>query len=485
MFRQAQHETYLRKLSATGKRGYVPVEGFGSPPGLPSSLIRGSPPELPELTEMDVVRHYVSLSQMNYGIDSGFYPLGSCTMKYNPKICELLAMDYSSSPHHPLEPENMVRGNIEIIGRLSEKLCQLSGMDSLTLQPAAGAQSEFLGARIISMYHRDKGMKKDEMIIPDTAHGTNPASAAMAGYRVVEVPSDEYGQIDIGALEAATTDRTAGLMLTNPNTLGIFESKIEEMSTIVHNAGGLLYYDGANLNALLGKVRPGDMGFDIVHFNLHKTFSTPHGGGGPGAGAIGVKSFLEKYLPDPIVKRDGEDYVFSKGNGKIRAFHGNFSIMIRAYAYLASLGDDVREVSDISVLNSNYLMHRLKVHFDIPFIDRSPLRKHEFVISCESIRSDTGVSALDIGRRLLDYGHHAPTVHFPLIVKEALMIEPTETESRDVLDSYADSLIKVKQECYDDPEMVKGSPYRTSRKKLDVVRAARNPMLSWMMENGD
>ncbi|MBN1785926.1 MAG: aminomethyl-transferring glycine dehydrogenase subunit GcvPB [Candidatus Methanofastidiosa archaeon] len=486
MYRQASGEWDLRRYSSEGKRGYVPIDGFGHPPELPMALRRDAMPEIPELSEIDVVRHYISLSQMNFGVDNGFYPLGSCTMKYNPKICELLAMNYSASSHHPLDPQWSVKGNIEIMGRLSELLAVISGMDYVTLQPAAGAQGEFLGAKMISAYHKDRGEARDEMIVPDTAHGTNPASAAMAGYRIVEVPSGVDGQIDTEALEACISDRTAGLMLTNPNTLGIFEAKIGEISELVHGAGGLLYYDGANLNALLGRVRPGDMGFDIVHFNLHKTFSTPHGGGGPGAGAIGVKSYLKGYLPSPMVASEGESYVFrhdlSPKIQKIRAYHGNFAIILRAYAYLVSLGYGIRDVSELSVLNANYLLHRLKEHFDVPFLASTPLRKHEFVISCERIRKDTGVTALDFARRLLDFGHHAPTVYFPLIVKEALMIEPTETESRSTLDSFVDAMIKVKEECYRDPDLVKNAPYSTSRRKIDVVKAVREPKLSWMME---
>jgi len=453
-------------------------------------LQREEPPDLPELSEMDVVRHYITLSQMNYGVDNGFYPLGSCTMKYNPKVCERIADQYSLAPHHPLESEDCVKGNIEIMGRLGQRLLDLSGMDNITLQPVAGAQGELLGAKIIRKHHECSGAAgRDEMIVPDTAHGTNPASAAMAGYRIVEVPSGDDGQIDMDALRSAVSERTAGIMLTNPNTLGIFEGRIGEISDIVHGAGGLLYYDGANLNALLGLVRPGDMGFDIVHFNLHKTFSTPHGGGGPGAGAIAVKGFLKEYLPGPLVAKRGNEYSFERSGegsiGKISAYHGNFAILLRAYAYIVALGSDIVSVSEQSVINSNYLMHRLKDHFAIPFLERTTLRKHEFVISCEDIKRDTGVSALDIGRRLLDYGFHAPTVYFPLIVKEALMIEPTETEDKATLDAFAEALISVRKECYDDPELVKNAPYNTSRRKIDVVRAAREPTLSWKMEEGD
>ncbi|MHC1604407.1 MAG: aminomethyl-transferring glycine dehydrogenase subunit GcvPB [Candidatus Methanofastidiosia archaeon] len=486
MYRQAKYaQETVFEISKEGRKGYSITHAFGDILSLPKGIRRIAPPDLPELSEIDVVRHFIKLSQMNYGVDTGFYPLGSCTMKYNPKINEELASHEMVTEFHPLSPKKSVQGNLELMWRLSRMLCEISGTDEITLQPAAGAQAEFLGAKMISFYHKKNDEERDEMVVPDSAHGTNPASSAMAGFRVVEVPSGDDGEMDIGALEAAVSERTAGLMLTNPNTLGIFESKIGKISEIVHDAGGLLYYDGANLNALLGKARPGDMGFDIVHFNLHKTFSTPHGGGGPGAGAIGVKNFLRDFLPVPIVVKDKKgfklDYGLKHSIGKVRSFYGNFAVLVRAYAYLVSLGSEMSRVADFSVLNSNYLAALLKDHFEIPYYSVNPLRKHEFVVSCEKIKRETGVAAADIARRLLDFGVHAPTAYFPLIVKEALMIEPTETESREELENFANVLIAIKKECYENPEIVRSSPHNTSCKKLDIVKAAREPVLSWRM----
>jgi len=486
LYRQAENnEAMIFELSREGNRGYISDAPFGVLPDIPKSLLRDSPPILPELTELDVVRHFVKLSQENYGVDIGFYPLGSCTMKYNPKLHEEIAASIDVTSHHPLDPEAFIQGNLELLWRFSQILCDISGMHEVTLQPAAGAQAEFLGAMIISKYHENNGDYRDEMLVPDTAHGTNPASSSMAGFRVVEIPSDDYGHVDIDALAAAASKKVAGLMLTNPNTLGIFESKIGEISSIIHEAGGLLYLDGANLNAILGQARPGDMGFDIVHFNMHKTFSTPHGGGGPGAGAIGVKSFLRDFLPIPRIFKDGEHYTILHGApysiGKLQSYYGNFAVLIRAYIYLISLGTDISSVSEMAVLNANYLMNRLKKEFDIPYIDNTPLRKHEFVISCEKIHKDTGVTVMDIARRMLDYGVHPPTVYFPLVVREALMIEPTETETKEALDNFADILIKIKKECYEQPELVLGAPHNTTRRKLDMVKATRNPVLSWKM----
>jgi glycine dehydrogenase subunit 2 len=361
-------------------------------------------------------------------------------------------------------------------------LCELSGMDAVTLQPAAGAQAEYLGARIISAYHASNGEQRTEMLVPDTAHGTNPASSAMAGFHIVELPSGADGTIDMAALEAALSERTAGLMLTNPNTLGIFESSIDRIADSVHGAGGLLYYDGANLNGIMGHSRPGDMGFDLVHFNFHKTFSTPHGGGGPGAGALGVKRFLEPFLPVPRIVQEGDAFALSNDAplsvGKVRAYQGNFGIMVRAYAYLYSNWDVLPEIASKAVLNANYLMHLLKDSFEIPYLAQTPLRKHEFVISCESIKKETGCGAMDIAHRLLDYGFHAPTVQFPLIVREALMVEPTESESRETIEQFAQALIRVKQECYEKPEIVRTAPHQAARSTLDLLEAAKHPRLS-------
>ncbi|RZN49509.1 glycine dehydrogenase subunit 2 [archaeon] len=486
MFHQARHdERTVFELSSPGRRGLKVPAAWGKCPDVPENLRRDDPPELPEMSVREVVRHYVVLSQMNYGVDSGIYPLGSCTMKFNPKLGEAMAASDHVMSHHPHEAPTFVQGNLAIMHELAAMLACISGTDVVTLQPAAGAHAEFLGAKIIDAFHRGNGDERDEMLVPDTAHGTNPASSAMAGFKVVEIPSGPDGQVDIDALRAAVGSRTAGLMLTNPNTLGIYEERIGAIAGIVHDAGGLLYYDGANLNALIGQATPGDMGFDIVHFNLHKTFSTPHGGGGPGAGAIGVKSFLKEYLPAPLVVQSGDEYALSydipKSVGRVRQHHGNFAVMVRAYAYLLSLGSEIGDVSYRAVVNSNYLMTLLKDEFEVPFITKTPHRMHEFVVSCEKIRGDTGVTALDIARRLLDYGVHAPTVYFPQVVKEALMIEPTETEEPEMLEAFADILIRVKQECYDDPDMVKGAPYNTARRKLDLYKATKTPVISWMM----
>lgn len=487
MYRQAAYSTDLRDLDSKGARALTFPAAFGPDVELGPEMGRSRDPAFPEISELDVVRHHVGLSQMNYGVDIGIYPLGSCTMKYNPKVAKRAASDVRATSHHPSEPSRFVQGNLLLAWNLSNALCLIAGMDDITLQPAAGAQAEFVGARIIAEYHRSRGQKRDEMIVPDTAHGTNPASSAMAGFRIVEVPSSAEGTLDTDALKSAVSKRTAGIMLTNPNTLGIFESKISEIERIVHGAGGLLYYDGANLNALLGRARPGDMGFDIVHYNLHKTFATPHGGGGPGAGAIGVKQFLSTYLPYPTIEKGRSGFFLSdrpRSNsiGCIRPYLGNFSVLVMAYAYILSVGRGIRDVSKGAVLNSNYLMARLKGHFEVPYIDTTPLRKHEFVLSCEKIKKETGVSAQDIGRRLLDYGMHAPTVYFPLIVKEALMIEPTETETLHELDMFADALIEIKKECYTAPDTVMSSPHATSRRALDTLGAARHPVLSWRME---
>lgn len=484
MARQASYdEPDVFALSRDGAGSYVAPPIWGDDePVVPSCLARDAPPLLPSLDESDIMRHYVRLSQMTFGVDTGMYPLGSCTMKYNPKLGEVLAALSEVTDHHPLDPDHSVQGNLALMWDLSRMLCDVSGMDAITLQPAAGAQAEYLGARIIAAHHSVSGHARTEMLVPDTAHGTNPASSAMAGFHIVELPSGPDGKIDILALEAALSDSTAGLMLTNPNTLGIFESEIERISSLVHEAGGLLYYDGANLNGIMGHARPGDMGFDIVHFNFHKTFSTPHGGGGPGAGAIGVKAALEPYLPVPRIVETGGRFALScdalRSIGKVRAYHGNFAVMVRAYAYLLANEGLLADVSLKAVRNANYLMHLLRGAYDVPYLAQTPLRKHEFVISCESIKKETGCGALDIAHRLLDYGVHAPTVHFPLIVREALMIEPTETESRDTLEQFAQALIAIKRECYEQPDMVRGAPYNTARSALDLLKATKHPNLS-------
>ena len=437
---------------------------------------------LPEVSEIDIVRHFIKLSQKNYGVDSGFYPLGSCTMKYNPKINEEIGSWEKVTDIHPYQDESTVQGSLEIMYKLGKALCKIGGVDNITLQPAAGAHGEYTGIKIIKKYLKTEGFDKNEIIVPDSAHGTNPASSAMAGFRVVEIPSNEKGCVDLDALNEAVSEKTAGLMLTNPNTLGIFEENIKEISEIIHDAKGLLYYDGANLNALMGFVKPGNMGFDLVHFNLHKTFSTPHGGGGPGSGPVGVKEFLKEYLPHPIVEYDGKKYYLKhdlkNSIGKIKGFYGNFGVIVKAYAYVLTMGNSLKKVSEIAVLNANYIAQKLKDIYEFPY---SELRKHEIVLSCEKIKKDTGVTALDISKRILDYGMHAPTIYFPLIVKEALMIEPTETESKEELDKFIDIMRKIHRECYENPEIVKSAPHNTEIKRLNTVKATKEPVLSYKM----
>ncbi|BAB59443.1 glycine dehydrogenase [Thermoplasma volcanium GSS1] len=430
--------------------------------------------ELPEVSEYDVVRHYTRLSQMNYTVDVGIYPLGSCTMKYNPKFADRVSAIDGFRNIHPFQPENTVQGALHVMYDLQEYLKKISDMDAVSLQPMAGADGEFTGILIVKKYFEDKGEDRTEIIIPDSAHGTNPASATMGGFDVVEVPSDDKGMVDLEALRAAVSKKTAAFMITNPNTLGIFEQNIEEIAKIIHNAGALLYYDGANLNAIFGITSPGLMGFDIVHFNLHKSFATPHGGGGPGAGPVAVKSFLKDFLPVPIVDFDGNsyrlNYELKKTIGKVSSFYGSFSILLRAWSYIIRNGDDgLKNVSARAVLNSNYLKKKLEKYYDIPYY---PLKKHEFVLSTEN----TGKRALDIGKYILDNGIHSPTVYFPLIVKEAMMIEPTETVSKADLDNYADVLIEALK--LSDEEL-KSRPKNTAVRRIDEVKAARDLKLKW------
>ncbi len=487
MYRQAKwDEPLIFELSKPGRIGYTmpePIEDVEV--RIPEGLVRKEL-NLPELSEPEVVRHYTHLSEMNYGVDSGIYPLGSCTMKYNPKINEEIAGHPKVAFIHPYQDERTVQGALQIMWELEQWLKEITGMDRFTLQPAAGANGEFTGVMIIRAYHMDRGdTKRTEILVPDSAHGTNPASAAMAGFKVVEIPSNEQGMVDLDALESALSERTAGLMLTNPNTLGIFEEDILRIAEMVHEAGGLLYYDGANLNGILGRVRPGDMGFDIVHLNLHKTFSTPHGGGGPGSGPVGVKDFLKEYLPVPVVEFDGERYYLNydlpKSIGKVKEFYGNFSVMVRALVYLKIMGrEGLKEAGEIAVLNANYLTQKLKGTrgYGLP---HKELRKHEVVFSAEPMKKETGVSALDVAKRLLDHGLHAPTIYFPLIVHEALMIEPTESATKEELDYYVSVLKKISEEAYTEPEKVKGAPYNTAVKRVDDVLATKRPIITWRM----
>jgi len=458
---------------------------------IPENMQRATQPNLPELSEAEVTRHFIRLSEMNYGVDSGFYPLGSCTMKYNPKINEILASLPAISLIHPYQDESTVQGILEILYKLERWLAEITGTYEVCLQPAAGAHGEFLGTLLMRAYHKFKGEneKRTEVIVPDSAHGTNPASATMAGFNVVVVPSDDDGCVSLGALKAVVSERTAGLMLTNPNTLGIFEKNIDEIARIVHEAGGLLYYDGANLNPILCKTRPGDMGFDIVHINIHKTFSTPHGGGGPGAGPVGVSKELARFLPVPRIVFDGKHYHFDYDRpdsiGKIRSFYGNVAVLLRAYAYILSLGfEGLKEVAEISVLNANYLVKKLKEirGLTLPYNSEKP-RKHECVFSAKTLKNETGVSALNIAKRLLDHGIHAPTIYFPMIVDEALMIEPTETVEKEELDHFAEVMQKICEEAYTNPEIVLKAPHNTAVPRLDEVKAShpRTMTLSWRM----
>ncbi|MDI3299484.1 MAG: aminomethyl-transferring glycine dehydrogenase subunit GcvPB [Bacillota bacterium] len=461
----------------------------GELPGLPEGLLRKSPPLLPEVTEPEVVRHYTRLSEMNYAIDNGFYPLGSCTMKYNPKRNDAMAALPGFRDLHPLTPEAGAQGALELMARLEAALAEITGMARFSLQPVAGAQGEFTGLSIVRAYHESRGEERTRVIVPDSAHGTNPASAAMAGYQVVEVRSDARGGIDVEDLDRVLGPDVAALMLTNPNTLGLFDERTLEIARRVHEAGALLYYDGANLNAILGLARPGDMGFDIVHLNLHKTFSGPHGGGGPGSGPVGVAAGLERFLPRPLVVKEGDRYRLEWGDpdgldrpapesvGKVQAFWGNFAVAVRAYAYVLTLGaEGLRRVAETSVLNANYLMRRLARTFELPY-DRPCM--HEFVLSGERLKKETGVRVLDVAKRLLDYGLHPGSVYFPLIVEEALMIEPTETESLATLDAYAEALEAIAREAREEPQKLREAPFTTPVRRLDEVAAARRPVLRW------
>ncbi|MEA2054587.1 MAG: aminomethyl-transferring glycine dehydrogenase subunit GcvPB [Candidatus Thermoplasmatota archaeon] len=441
---------------------------------IPKSIMRREL-NLPSLDERSVVKHFTHLSQMNYGIDTGTYPLGSCTMKYNPKILEEVARGDKVGYIHPYQHESTVQGALEIMYNLEKMLCEITGMDAFSLQPIAGAHGEFTGMSIVRAYHENNGEKRNEVILPDSAHGTNPASARMAGFDVVEIPSRE-GRVDMDALHSVLSKNTAAFMLTNPNTLGIFEKDILEISREVKKVGALLYYDGANLNAIMGKARPGDMGFDIVHLNPHKTFATPHGGGGPGAGPVGVKANLEKFLPVPrTIKDEGYHLDYDRANsvGKMSHFYGNFPVLLKAYTYILLKGcDGLKEATERAVLNANYLMKKLNGNYEVPF---GGGRMHEFVISAKRLRKK-GIRALDVAKRLIDYGVHPPTIYFPMIVEEAMMIEPTESESKETLDRYADALNAIAEE---DAEVVTNAPLNAPIKRVDESKAARSLILKW------
>ncbi|PMQ01545.1 MAG: glycine dehydrogenase (aminomethyl-transferring) [Dictyoglomus sp. NZ13-RE01] len=446
---------------------------------LPKELLREDLP-LPQISEVEVIRHFSNLALRNYGVDIGFYPLGSCTMKYNPKINEELARLNGFTELHPYTPEKLSQGSLKIIYQLEQLLCKITGMERFTFQPSAGAHGELTGLLIIKAYLEDKGEDRHIVLVPDSAHGTNPASASMAGFETIEIPSDERGLVNPKILKKYVNKDTAVLMLTNPNTLGLFERDILEIAEIMHENGSLLYYDGANLNGIMGYARPGDMGFDVVHLNLHKTFSTPHGGGGPGAGPVGVKKHLANFLPKPTVDFDGERYFLNynipKSIGRVRTFYGNFSVLLKAYIYIRLLGHEgLKKTTEMAVLNANYLKEKLKEFYHLPYPD---ICKHEFVLSGKK-QKERGVKTLDIAKRILDFGVHPPTIYFPLIVEETLMIEPTETEPKYVLDEFIEILKKIDEESKKDPETVKNAPHNTPVGRLDEALAAKQLKVKW------
>ena len=479
-----QYDKLIFELSREGRRGYSLPENSHSEytlDALPEWARRTDTPMLPEVSEFDVVRHFTNLSNKNFGLDTGFYPLGSCTMKYNPKINEEMASLPGFTGLHPLQPAASVQGALQLYYNLGVSLAKLTGLSEFTINPFAGAHGELTGLMIMRQYHLKRGdTRRTKVIVPDSAHGTNPASAAVCRLEIVEVKSTARGTIDVADSRPLLDDTIAGIMMTNPNTLGLFESEIPEIARLVHECGGLLYYDGANLNPMLGRCRPGDMGFDIMHINLHKTFSTPHGGGGPGAGPVGVREGLNAYLPGPHVHRNddgtfavdfGEDSI-----GSVSGFLGNFGVMVRAYTYILSLGrENVKNVGPMATLNANYIKEQLKDCYELPI---EGVCKHEFVFDGLKDKS-TGVTTLDVAKRLLDYGYHAPTIYFPLLFHQAIMIEPTETESKETLDDFIAIMRKVAEEAISDPEMVKSAPHTTPVRRLDETTAARKPILTY------
>ena len=481
----SQDQPLIFELTKPGRVGYslpemdipeVPIEQL-----LPDEYVRKEAAELPEVSELDIMRHYTALSKRNHGVDSGFYPLGSCTMKYNPKMNENVARFNGFAHIHPLQDESSVQGALELMYDLQQHLIEITGMDEVTLQPAAGAHGEWTGLMLIRAFHEANGdLNRTKVIIPDSAHGTNPASATVAGLEVVTVKSNEKGLVDLDDLRNVVGSDTAALMLTNPNTLGLFEENILEVAEIVHGAGGKVYYDGANLNAVLSKARPGDMGFDVVHLNLHKTFTGPHGGGGPGSGPVGVKADLIPFLPKPVVIKRGEEYALDydrpQSIGRVKPYYGNFGINVRAYTYIRTMGPDgLKAVTEYAVLNANYMMRRLAEYYDLPFDQHC---KHEFVLSGRR-QKKLGVRTLDIAKRLLDFGYHPPTIYFPLNVEECIMIEPTETESKETLDAFIDAMIQIAKEAEETPEIVQEAPHTTVVGRLDEAMAARKPILRY------
>ena len=476
------YDKLIFDLSKEGRQGYsLPANKWeASVSELPAGLLRAEAPALPQVSELDVVRHYTNLSQMNFGVDSGFYPLGSCTMKYNPKINEEIAAMPAFAGLHPLQPAGTVQGVLRLYKELSHALSEITGMAEFTLDPFAGAHGELTGLMIIRQYHMSRGdLKRTKVIVPDSAHGTNPASAAVCGLEIVQVKSKENGLVDVEDLKPLLDDTIAGIMMTNPNTLGLFEKDIKEIAALVHDCGGLLYYDGANMNPLIGMVRPGDMGFDVLHLNLHKSFSTPHGGGGPGSGPVGVAAHLAQHLPIPKVVEDEDGLLHVVGDdpmtcGQISGFMGNFGVLLRAYTYILMLGkQNVRMVGPLAVLGANYIKESLKDCYKLPI---ESVCKHEFVFD-GLLDQSTGVTTLDIAKRLLDYGFHAPTIYFPLLFHQAIMIEPTETESKETLDGFIEIMRHIAAEAISDPESLKTAPHTTPVRRLDETTAARQPVL--------
>ncbi|MGI8775436.1 MAG: aminomethyl-transferring glycine dehydrogenase subunit GcvPB [Actinomycetota bacterium] len=477
------------ELSAPERRAWsLPDDGVDAPEVadlIPEAHLRSAPPALPELSERDLVRHYTRLSQRNWAIDVGAYPLGSCTMKYNPKVSDELAGLPGFAGLHPFSSDDLCSGALELLGTLERALCAATGMARLTFQPAAGAQGELTGLLIMRAFHEANGDSRKRVIIPDSAHGTNPASVTLAGYKAQEVPSDDRGLVDLDALRAALDDDVAGLMLTNPNTLGLFEKDIKAIAKAIHEVGGLLYYDGANFNSIVGLVRPGDMGFDIVHLNLHKTFATPHGGGGPGSGPLAVSARLERFLPSPVLSFDegAERWVWDEDRpdsiGRIHSFHGNFGINVRAYAYLRSLGPaGLKRVAEHAVLNANYLRVLVEDAFPTAF---PGVCMHEFVATAKPLKKH-GVKGMDVAKRLIDFGYHPPTVYFPLVVEEALMVEPTETESKETIDGLAAAMRQIAEEAGSSPELLRDAPRTTPVRRPDEARAARDLKVRWTPE---
>ena len=476
----------IYEKSRPGRRaGSLPAYAGLPAVAVPAHLARAAAPRLPEVAEPDLVRHVTALANRNFGIDTGFYPLGSCTMKHNPRLNERAAALPGFANLHPCQAEEAAQGALELMWRLQEILREVTGLDAVTLQPAAGSQGELTGLLVMRAYFQDCGEdeQRREIVLPDTAHGTNPASVIMAGYEVVSLETDERGNIDVADLRAKVGPRTAGLMLTNPSTLGLFEENIEEVERVMHGAGALMYYDGANLNAVCGISRPGDMGFDIVHINLHKTFSQPHGGGGPGGGPIAVRAMLDPFLPKPQVVRDGDVYRLDhdrpKSIGKVRGWLGPFGVFVRSYAFIRRYGPELKEMSEAAVLNANYMLARLKGAYELPY---ERLCMHEFVVSARGLKREHGITALDVAKRLMDFDYHPPTVYFPLVVPEALMIEPTESEARETLDAFCDAMIEIAREAAEEPERVKAAPTTRPVRRLDEVLAAKRLVLRYGYE---